>query len=147
MLKQISQTTQPDALEALAQALQALAPNLSEAQAVQAASVASKSLGWAATDGEAAQWARALVALTHKAPDQDSMLVAAIAYPTAGGTATEILLDGLRVGHPNAPSKEAGTEAALVWLSKTYPEVLRPPVCPPPLQSGLKCPPSSGQQD
>ena len=150
VLKQIGQTTNPLALEALAQALQALPAKLSEAQAMRASMVAAASLAWAAYDEEAAELARALVMLlmlSHRAGDRDGMLVAAIAYPTAGGSATEVLLDAIRAGHPDAPVKEKGTEAALEWLAKTFPDVLRPPLCPKPLQPGLECPPSARQQD
>jgi hypothetical protein len=71
------------------------------------------------------------------------MLVAAVAYPTAAGPATEVLLDAIRAGHPDAPAKDQGTEAALEWLAKTYPDALHP-VCPQPLQPGLQCPPQEG---
>jgi TIR domain len=145
LIKQIGQTTESDALQALLRALQALAPKLSEAQAVQASKAAATSLAWSANDDEAVEWARALAALSHRAAGQDGMLAAAIAYPTTAGPATEILLDAIRAGHPDAPAKEAGTEAALEWLAKKYPDVLRPPLCPQPLQSGLKCPPSASQ--
>jgi hypothetical protein len=148
VLKQIGQRTDdPDALLALAKALQALAGKLSEAQAVQASKAAVSSLAWAAEDHEAVEWARALVALSHRAADQNGKLAAAIAYPTAAGPATEVLLDAIRKEHPDAPAKEAGTEAALEWLAKTFPDVLRPPLCPEPLDPGLKCPPSASQQD
>jgi hypothetical protein len=140
VLNQIGQTTDSAALSKLAKVLQALAPKLSETEVVQTSNAAVSSLGWAASDGEAAEWARALVAFTH--PDRDRMLVAAVAYPTAAGDATEVLLDAIRAGHPDAPAKEKGTEAALEWLVKTFPDVLRPPLCPPPLQQqpALKCP-------
>ena len=147
MLKQIGQTTYPVALLALAQALQALAAKLSEAQAAQASKAAAASLAWAADDEEAAEWARALVTLSRPAANRDGMLVNAIAYPAAAGSATEVLLDAIRAGHSDAPAKEAGTEPALAWLAKTFPDVLRPPLCPPPLQPDLKCPPSAGQQN
>ena len=62
----------------------------------------------------------------------------AIAYPVAAGTATEILLDAIRVQHPNAPAKEAGTEAALKWLAARYPEILGPPACPPTTRAPAK---------
>ena len=130
----------PCSLQALAEALQALAPKLSEEEVVRAASVASASLAWASRDDEAEEWARALVALAHPASDRERMLVAAIAYPTVAGSATEILLDAIRAGHPDAPAKEKGTESALTWLAKQFPDVLRPPLCPQPLQPGLKCP-------
>jgi hypothetical protein len=80
------------------------------------------------------------VAPTHSARDRDTTLAVAVTYPTAGGSATKILLDLLRTTHPEAPSKDNGTEAALKWLAKTFPEVLLPPVCPKPLQPGLECP-------
>ena len=145
VLKQIGQTTKPLALQALAQALQALAAKLSEAQASQASKAAAASLAWAAADEEAAEWARALVTLSRPAPGRDEMLVTAIAYPAAAGSATEVLLDAIRAAHPEAPAQSEGTEAALRWLAKSYPDVLRPPVCLPPLQSDLKCPPSASQ--
>ncbi len=140
VLKQLGQTTDSESLGMLALALQALAAKLTEAQAEQASKAAAASLAWAANDNEAAGWARALVALAHPAVDRDRVLVAAIAYPIAAGSATEILLDTIRAAHPDAPTKEAGTEAALEWLAKTYPDVLRPPLCPQPLQPSLKCP-------
>jgi site-specific DNA-cytosine methylase len=147
LLKQIGQAANPEALRTLAQALQALAGKMTEAQAAQASEAAAASLAWAAADGESAEWARALVALAHPPSDRDRMLAVAIAYPTAAGSATQVLLDAIRAGHPDAPKKEAGTDAALAWVTKTYPEVLRPPVCPQPLQqqAGLKCPPSASQ--
>ena len=107
---------------------------------MQASKAAASSLAWAAEDDEAVEWAQALVALSHRAADQDGKLAAAIAYPTAAGPATEVLLDAIRAGHPDAPAKEAGTEAALEWLAKKYPDVLGPPLCPQPPQPGLKCP-------
>ena len=107
---------------------------------MQASKAATSSLAWAAKDDETVKWAQALVALSHRAADQDGKLAAAIAYPTAAGPATEVLLDAIRAGHPDAPAKEAGTEAALVWLAKQFPDALRPPLCPQPLQPNLKCP-------
>src|SRR4029077_15829947 len=114
LLKQIGQAANPEALRTLAQALQALAGKMTEAQAAQASEAAAASLAWAAADGESAEWARALVALAHPHPsNRDRMLGVAIAYPTAAGSATEVLLDAIRAGHPDAPKKEAGTDAAL----------------------------------
>jgi hypothetical protein len=37
--------------------------------------------------------------------------------------------------------KEAGTETAWEWPAKTFPDILGSPLCPQPLQSGLKSPP------
>ena len=126
--------------------LQALASKLTEAQAQQALPVATSALAWAASEGEAADWARALVALLPRTADRDGTkkLVAAIVYPATAGPATDVLLEAIRARRPDAPKKEAGTEAGLAWLATKYPEVLRSPVCPPPPQpfaiSGLKCP-------
>jgi hypothetical protein len=150
VLKQIDQTNNTAALEALAQALQALAPRLSEAQAARASKAAAASLAWDARDphfggGNATEWARALVALAPPSSNRDKMLVAAIAYPTAAGPATEVLLDAIRADHHDAPAKQAGTKAALEWLAKTFPDVLRPPHCPKPLPADpdLECPPEA----
>ena len=147
LLKQISETTDPDAFRVLAEVLRALAPRLSDARAAQGSKAAASSLAWARSNMEAVEWARALVALTHPASGRDEMLMSAIAYPTAAGSATEILLDAIRAEHPDAPVKEAGIEPALAWLAKKFPILLRPPLCPKPLQPGLECPPSSRQQD
>jgi hypothetical protein len=56
VLKRVVQTTDPYALRALVQALQALPAKLSEAQAVSASKAAASSLAWAANDEEAAEW-------------------------------------------------------------------------------------------
>jgi hypothetical protein len=86
------------------------------------------------------------VALLDQPAYQDATkeLSAAIAYPTAAGSATEVLLEAIRARRSDMPNKDAGTQAALKWLAEKYPEVLRPPVCQPPPQpkeiSGLQCP-------
>ena len=145
LLNAIGRATDSEALQALAQAIAAVAPKLSPGQAQNASQQARASLAWSARESEAADWARALVALLNRAedPDKTQKLAAAVAYPAAAGAATDVLLDAIRAGHPDAPMKEAGTEPALVWLTKTFPNALSPPVCPPPLQdqTDLKCPP------
>jgi hypothetical protein len=108
-------------LQAQAQVLQALAAKLTDAQAAQASKAAAASLAWAADDEEAAEWARALVALSRPAANRDGMLATTIAYPAAAGSATEVLLDAIRAGHSDASAKEAGSEPALAWLAKTFP--------------------------
>jgi hypothetical protein len=145
VLEQIGQTTGAFAISLLAQALQALAPKLTETQAGQAISVAISSFAWAASDDKATEWAGALAALSSRLSDRDATkeLVAAIAYPVAAGPATEVLLDAIRARTPDAPRKEAGTETGLKWLASGYPEVLRAPACPPPQPSSislLNCP-------
>jgi hypothetical protein len=146
VLKQIGQTTGVFSISPLAQALQALAPKLTETQTQHALPAVVSSFAWAATDDETTEWARALVALSVRLSDQEATntLVAAVAYPVAAGSATEILLDAVHARHSYAPAKEAGTEAGLKWLATKFPEARGPPVCPSPPQpttiSGLKCP-------
>jgi hypothetical protein len=146
IVKQIADTTSSDALQALAQALTALAPKLAEAKARELSDLAGTSLAWAASEEEAADWARAFVALLDRGggAEKTQKLVASVAYPAAAGAATDILLDAIRTRVTAAPASGAGTTAALQWLAAQYPEVLRPPVCPKPpqdfVQSGLQCP-------
>jgi hypothetical protein len=144
VLRQIGETTDPFELPRLAHALRALATKLTDEKARESLSVVASSLAWAARRDEAVDWAQALIALSTSAADRSERLATAIAYPAAAGPATEVLLEGIRAQHPDAPAKEAGTEAALAWLAAKYP-VLRPPACPPPPQpyeiSRLKCPP------
>ena len=128
----------------MAAALQAPAPKLNEAQAPKASKVAMPSLAWASTDDEGAEWAETLVTLPHAAPDRDQVLTAAIAYPTTAGSATGILLEAIRAGHPDAPAKEKGTEVALEWLANTFPDVLSPPRCLPPATRPQMSPAGSG---
>jgi hypothetical protein len=146
MLKLIGKHTDPRLREALAVALRVWAPNLTEMQVRQALPSAWSSIAWAATQDEASAWARAVVALLDQPADQDATkeLAAAIAYPMAAGPATEVLLEAIRARRSDMPNKDAGTQAALKWLSEEYLEALRRPVCPPPPQpreiSRLQCP-------
>jgi hypothetical protein len=137
--QQISQTTNPATLRVLANWLATLAETLTEKQAPQALAIAMSSLGWAATEDEAVNWARALVALLPRATNQDGdrELVGAIVYPFAAGPATEVLLDAIRARHSDAPTKEAGTAAGLAWIAQKYPDQVRRPICPIPAATDL----------
>jgi hypothetical protein len=139
LLKQIGSPTEPEMRLTLATALQTMKIDASP-QLTETVKVATASLAWSGNDREAAEWARALVALSHTQPNRDATLAAAIVYPASAGPATEILLDAIRAGRSDAPAKEAGTEPALIWLQKAFPDVLRGPLCPAPPQSDLKCP-------
>jgi hypothetical protein len=147
LLTQIGKTTDPDVRVVFVEAVRALAGKLSSSQASDTVYKAKSLLGWATSETEAAEWARALTALLDRAspPDAALQLAGFIAYPMAGGEPTGVLFDAIRTERPDAPKKEFGTEAALEWLAKTYPDVLRPPICPQPPQPGLKCPPSASQ--
>jgi hypothetical protein len=145
ILQKVSATTDPDTLQALAQTIRALVPKVSVAQAQEAFTEAKSSLAWAATDGEAADWARTLVAsLPHVDRDRSQELVAALLYPFAAGSATEVLLEAIRASHSDAPSQKAGMAASLAWIAEKYLDQVGVPICPPPPQptslSGLKCP-------
>jgi hypothetical protein len=146
MLGKVGETTDSGALQALAQTIRVLAPKVSITLAKQAFIVAKSSLAWSATDKEAAEWARTLVASLPHARDGEGgrELLEALVYPTAVGPATEVLLEAIRAIHSDAPT-EAGTAAIFAWLAEKYPVEARRPICPPPLQptllSGLKCPP------
>jgi hypothetical protein len=117
---------------------------LTEDLSQKALDVAARSLAWASS--EAVAWARTLAALSSHKPDQNRIarLVSAIAYPTACGPATEILLKGLRTLRPDAPGKSEGTMATLEWVVTNYPRILQQPTCLDPPQSyelsGLRCP-------
>jgi hypothetical protein len=146
----VAHTIDSNALSALAKAVQALTPKLTDSQARQASRLASSSLAWAASENEAGEWARSLAALSQRLRGQETTeeLVAAIVYPSAAGPATEVLLEAIRPRNPDAPTKEAGTNAGLKWLATKYPWVLDAPVCLQPPQSptipDFKCP-SLGQ--
>jgi hypothetical protein len=149
LLQQIAKTTDPYALQALAAVLEAMAAKLTEVQAQHAFTVAMSSLAWAATEDEAVNWARAVVALLPSAADQADQggtrkLLSAIVYPSAAGPATEVLLDAIRARLSDAPAKEAGTAPSVAWIAEKYPNEVRRPICPPPPQptslSDLKCP-------
>jgi hypothetical protein len=116
LLQRISRTTVSDPLRTLAEALQAVAAKLTKAQAQRAFTVAMSSLAWAATEDEAADWARAVVALLPTAADQADQsetrkLVSAIVYPFAAGPATEVLLDALRARPSRRAGKRSGNDA------------------------------------
>jgi hypothetical protein len=103
------------------------------------------SLAWSATEEEAVDWARAIVALLpSEAEAPTKQLATAIRYPAAAGPATEVLLNSVRARHADAPAKEAGTSAGLSWIAEKYPNEVVRPICPPPPQptflSDLKCP-------
>jgi ribosomal protein S7 len=112
ILKQIGQTTDANALGALLKALRLLAPKLAEAQALEVSDRARASLAWAASEEEAAEWARVLVALLDRAgdPDRTQKLVASVAYPAAAGGATVVLLNAIR---PPIPLRRQGR--ARLW--------------------------------
>ena len=134
VLRQIGQTSGPDALRTLAQALQALAAKLTDAQAVLASKAAAASLAWAADDEEAAEWARALVTLSRPAANRDGMLVNAIAYPAAAGSATEVLLDAIRAPRTTVSARlKAGARTIRVFsLQVGLPPQAQPATQPEP---------------
>jgi hypothetical protein len=153
ILKKVADTINSNALGSLAEMVLALTPKLTDSQALQASRLASSSLAWAASENEAREWARSLVALSQRPGGQETTekLVAAIAYPSAAGPATEALLEAISARNPDAPAKEAGTYAGLKWLAIKYPWVLDTPAClqPPqfPTIPDFKCPSLGGPKN
>jgi hypothetical protein len=135
-------TSEPDQLQVLAQAVQAMAPNLDALQSGTIYRAIPSVLGWAGTADEATAWASALISVLPREPPRNRIVVIseALKYPTSAGTATAVLLNGLR--RIGAPGEDAGLDANLTWIRTTYPEIDAPPVCPtpPPARQGLTCP-------
>jgi hypothetical protein len=52
---------------------------------------------------------------------EDATALAAHVAVVSHGSATEILLEGIRARHSSAPAKTAGTAAGLAWIAETYP--------------------------
>jgi hypothetical protein len=140
----ISDENEPEKLRSQAIALETLAQKLADTHVKEAVALAISSLAWSAADDEAAAWARAVVALSKRSGGINEALAAAIAYPTSAGDAADVLLEEMRARHPDAPRKEAGSDAGLKWLAGIYPSLLRPPACPQPPRpfetSNLRCP-------
>jgi hypothetical protein len=154
ILQKVANTIDSNALSALAKGVQALSPKLTDLQARQASRLAASSLAWAASENESGEWARLLAALSQRLRGQETTdeLVAAIVYPSsAAGPATEALLEAIRARNRDAPTKEAGTNAGLKWLTTKYPWVLDAPVCLQPPQSSaipdFKCPSLGSAQE
>jgi hypothetical protein len=104
LLAAIKGTTNPDALRALAHALQTLAPKLSDLQKQLAAEWARRVLGWAPGAEPAKVWARVLAMLLPRDPADRyvSGIVEALKYPTTAGSATDVLHDALHDRLPEA---------------------------------------------
>jgi hypothetical protein len=148
LLTQIGQTTNPSALGALAQAVQALAPKLSEAELAAARPAVRTALAWATTEDEASAWAAAYTQLfaREENPSFVAGVVETLKYPTAAGMATTTMLEALHHRMPDIPDDEQGLQTALAMLRKAFPSVdlQSPPVCPSPSPAGkaagLTCP-------
>jgi hypothetical protein len=143
LLSDIKQTIGPGSLEFMA-AVEALAGNLTDAQANLAVDTVRPVLAWSSDTLGANAAARALVALLSRQPDKDRVraLVELMKYPTAGGEATDIFLNGLPEAAPRAREKPTGFHANLEWIERTYPDVEleAPPACPHPFAPAQTCP-------
>jgi hypothetical protein len=144
VLKAIANTTDRAQLMGLSLALEAIATRLTAEQAQTALPLARSALAWSSAAVDATASARAITALAENQADERRILalVEALKYPSAAGEATDVLLDALHAAAPEAPGKEAGLEANLLWIANHYPmiDLDAPPSCPSPLQEGLACP-------
>lgn len=141
----VAKVRDPPARRDLAAAVSALATKLTAEQVLAALVPVQSSLAWAGSDDEAAAWANAFAKLLLQSagPDRVAKLVEVLKYSMTGGSATQVLLDALQGIDPNAPGKDAGIDANLKWVRRSYPALNldSAPVCPePPPSQGLSCP-------
>jgi hypothetical protein len=139
--EEIGPTNDPRPLQAFGEAFEALAPKLPADRAIDASKIANTSLAWASTPNEAKSWASALVALWRQTSASDAMYAEAVAYPTAAGLATDVLVRDWRSRHPATLPAGVPSESTTLAATTKY-EPIFPPACPQPLQpnAGLKCP-------
>jgi hypothetical protein len=142
VLDAIRQTIDPDQLSALAQAVQTLAPRFAPDQAGPAIEISRTRLAAAEAPMVAQAFARALALTLPLDPAKPESYVAAIvellkwpttAQPDATDALLEVLRDRLSDGVPPyarprgyrlpPPGKEAGLEATVAWVARTYPDI------------------------
>lgn len=75
------------------------------------------------------------VLLSRESPVQYvGAILETLKYPGTAGEPTNVLIDALRWIAPEAPGKEAGLDAILKWIARTYPSLGRDldalPRCP-----------------
>ena len=142
VLKAMSNTMDPTALEFLATAVDQLAPRLTDDARRQGADSARSILAWSQSLPSAIEGATALVTLlSHESAERRVFaIVEALKYPTAVGQTTGLLLKALQ--EAGAPGPDESFDANLSWVAKTYPSIDldAPPSCPPPPRAGLVCP-------
>jgi hypothetical protein len=131
-------------LGVLAGAVQSLAPKLSDGDREKALDETRAALAWAPTTAVSVSAAAAAVSLLPRNQVERSVqtIVELLKYPMAAGDATAVLLDGLKAIAPEAPGNEAGLEANLNWIARTFPgiDLEAPPACPASRWPGLSCP-------
>jgi hypothetical protein len=138
-------TMLPDTLdylsrEAIARALAALTPKLSDAKRDEALSAAKLALAKTGSTEEATAWAGAIAALLPAdAWAATAEIVEVLKYPTATGTPTDILLAALATPWPEEHRMIAGRvledATVLDWLKARLPDgynLAEPPPPPPP---------------
>ncbi len=134
---------QPDyvAREAMARALEALAPVLPETARATALSPAKAALAGTGSREEAIAWTRAIIALLPA--DRDAFtqgVVEVLKYPTAAGAPTEALLAALASRWPGEGAlkgKNLADKAVLDWLEAHLPDG-QSLSAPPPRPAGLE---------
>ena len=127
----IKQTPDSGPASSLAQAVQALAIELTVAPPSIVIDLAEERLAAAKTEDEAIAWAGALVELTRFRQEQDYVrtLVEALKYPTSAGKPTDVIIDALHRRFPDAQALKGPLSEALPWFVEKLgaDAVARPP--------------------
>ena len=141
-VKTMASTTDEAALQSLGFAVQELAKRLPNDVHPNAVRDVRSLLAWSQVSSSALDSATTLATLLSResAERRASVIVEALKYPTTVGQATDALLKGLQ--GDGAPGPEAGLDANLSWVAKTYSSIDLDgaPTCPPPPRPGLVCP-------
>jgi hypothetical protein len=133
--------------EAMARALEALAPRLPESARPIALSPAKAALAGTGSSEEAIAWTRAIIALLPA--DRDAFthaVIEVLKYPTASGAPTEVLLAALASRWPGEDALKGKTladRAVLSWLEAHLPDgqsLTAPPARPAGLESADAAP-------
>jgi len=126
----------------IAEAILALAPQLTPEQRQTAAAAMRSEFAWAETDALALAAANAAIALLPREPDaRASDIIEMLKYPTAAtGPAADALLAALR--EATSPGTNGRADSTFAWIRASFPHtnLAAPPACPPPRHAGLSCP-------
>ena len=128
VLDAIRQSTEPNQVDALAQAVQTLAPKLAPEQVNEVIEILRSKLAAADEPGVATAFAHAIAFTQPIDPAEPQSYVASIVellkWPTtAEPGATEALFEVLHDRVPGAPGREAGLDATVQWVATTFPEI------------------------
>jgi hypothetical protein len=125
----------------IAEAILALAPQLTAEQRQSAGAAMRTELAWAETDESAIAAARAAIALAPREADEFAPgIIEMLKYPAAAGPATDLLLAALH--EVTARGADSQPDLTFASLRASFPRANldSPPACPPSSHGGLVCP-------